>query len=117
MPNALLLDTLRLLPEHGSRFGTMSLGYDRVTQIRDEYSAMLDLAADLCAVPAVSLSLEDLRVRQQRKAACSALNREDLIQAATASFHRLFTALNTGDPMRDKFARDLAEQVLALGAK
>ena len=40
------METLRLLPSmEGRRFGTMSLGYDRVDQLREEFSTLLSLAA------------------------------------------------------------------------
>jgi hypothetical protein len=52
--------TLTILPQNGSRFGQMQLGFDRVNQIRDEHTALRDVAAMLCGVPSDSLTPDDI---------------------------------------------------------
>lgn len=55
------LKALNTLPDvSGKRFGNLSLGYDRVTEIRDEVSLLSRVAARVCGVEPHELTTEML---------------------------------------------------------
>lgn len=56
------METLKVLPEVNARIkgGLASIGYDRVTQIRDEVSALEQLAAVVLGIPRETLTLADV---------------------------------------------------------
>jgi hypothetical protein len=52
------LTTMSVLPDlEGRKYGTLSLGYDRIGTIRDEFSALLALASAACGVPPEQLTI------------------------------------------------------------
>lgn len=52
------MDTLRSLPDvQGRRFGSVNIGYDRIDQIRAEFSALESLVALLCGCDRDSLTM------------------------------------------------------------
>jgi hypothetical protein len=58
-----MLTTMSVLPDlEGRRYGTLSLGYDRIGTIRDEFSALLALAAEACACDPADLTI--LKIQQ-----------------------------------------------------
>jgi hypothetical protein len=67
---------MRLLPDiAGSRYGSVALGYDRVTELRREHALLIQTVAlamgegaDALTVEAVEAFLRDLQARAQAKA-------------------------------------------------
>lgn len=71
--------TLEQLPDiSGHRFGNITLGYDRVDQIRAEVSTLEALAALVCRVDRSALTLEMIqRVTREVETRIAALTPED----------------------------------------
>ena len=61
------MDTMKALPDlEGRKFGTLSLGYDRIGKIREEFSALLALASMVCGVPAEALTIAQVQAATAR---------------------------------------------------
>jgi hypothetical protein len=55
------METLRILPDiQGRKFGTIGLGYDRVQQLREEHSALLNFASLVLGVSAETMTTKML---------------------------------------------------------
>ncbi|MBE3087792.1 MAG: hypothetical protein IMZ71_01550 [Chloroflexi bacterium] len=90
-----LLETLRVLPQPGtSRFGTIALGFDRVTTVRDEHVALRAFAAMVCGVDPEQLTLEAISAFNARVSAVRTLAEDP---TALGLRERAFDALTQND--------------------
>jgi hypothetical protein len=73
------METLRALPDiAGRKFGNVSVGYDRIDQIRTEVATLETLASWLCGVPREDLTLEKVqRTLGQLQSSAASLTAED----------------------------------------
>ena len=103
--------TLSILPEHGSRFGQLQLGFDRVNKIREEHTALRDVAALLCGLPPESLTPADLRACQQTLASRASLPIDDRWKRAAEAVDLFNSA---GPANRARAAADASLWMLAI---
>lgn len=91
------METLRSLPDmSGRKFGTISLGYDRIDKVRTEFGVLESLAAlvlgcdrEAVTVEKVSALLADVQIRaasmsDEEKAALGEVEPRKLLAAAVA---------------------------------
>jgi hypothetical protein len=111
-------DALRTFPDlSGHRYGTLSLGYDRLTTISDQFRVLLAGSAAIIGRNPDDLTHDDVRRLTTR---LSALGREPLatrIDAAQSRLDQLVERLGaTGvDGTTRELALDAALWVLSLG--
>jgi hypothetical protein len=102
----------------GTRFSTFSIGFDRVSTIREEFSLLQEVAADCCGLSQSALTADDLRnLRQTLRARISQLQqdtRTDAMLALRESVERVLR-MRSDDPMRRSLTADAAVWMLALG--
>jgi hypothetical protein len=112
------LITLHQLRSEMTRFSTVSLGQDKVDTMRNEFSALLAVVADVTGLPQAMICTEDLRDYQHRLAQRAALKREDLLQGAYAAIEALTSGIVTEGMTREgrqSLAADAAIWILAVG--
>jgi hypothetical protein len=107
-------ETLTALPSTGgSRFGQVTLGYDRVDRIRTEHSALTALAAVLC--PVETLTMTAVRNAHDLIQARAEMPQDELLTKTYASIAQLVEA---ADPVtKRKLAADAATWLLAIGRR
>lgn len=113
------LQTPYILPDNlGTKFSTFSIGFDRVSTLREEFGLLQSVAADCCGVPTNVLSLDDVRsLRNTLRARISQLHqdtRTDALLALRESIERVLRMGST-DPLRRTLAADAAVWLLAIG--
>lgn len=112
------MQTMAILPDNlGTRFSTFSLGYDRVSTIREEHSLLHEIVADCCGLPPVALMLDDVKALRQKRRERAALLQTDRTNALATARELVDRAmrLRADDPHRKVIAADAALWVLALG--
>jgi len=112
------MQTLAILPDNlGTRFSTFSLGFDRVSTIREEYALLHDIVADSCGLPPVALTLDDVKALRHKLRERAALLHTDRMTTLTTAREMIDRAMRsrTDDPHRKIIAADAALWVLALG--
>ena len=84
--NKLPLESLSRLPANdGHRFGTVTVGFDKINVMRDEFLALRDLAAVVCGVEPELLSLHDLSAMSVHIASMSELTHQELLSGLCAA--------------------------------
>lgn len=111
------LETLRVLPvDTGSRFGTVALGFDRVSTIRDEHATLAAVASLLTGTPVDRLSLHDLMTVQGTITTRAAMSEPDRVAAALGAVERVLISDNSNEH-RPVLAADAALWILAVGVR
>jgi hypothetical protein len=110
------LETLRILPDSVSRFGTISLGFDRVAALREEHVALLSIVAMVMGVTLESVTLSSVMEWQSTRHLRAGLVPPDQIEQALAAVEKALTA-DFEHPDYQRVRADAVLWLLAIGAR